>query len=152
MTEIYQEISPIVNKKAFGEFKDLFIEIGEEEVSENHSTHKRVNLKLNEEHSIQVELSVGKITKNEDEVFITVQIVENAITSNLADNALFVMYFNEILKIKDVIDAINEEVSLKLKQQTGIELRCHFEEKVDNIKNMTEEEKDSVVSKYQAIF
>lgn len=153
MTEIYQEISPILNKDTFEEFKDIFREIGEEEVIKEHSSHKRVHLKLNEQHAVQVELSVGKITKNEEEAFLSVQIVENAITSNILDNALLVKYFNEILKVKDRIDAIAEEISLKLKQlQTDIELRIHFEERVKKIQNMSDEEKESVLSKYQAIF
>lgn len=153
MAEIYQLISPIVNQKAFEEFRDMFIDIGEEETSKEHSTHKIVHLKLNREQSIQIELSVGKITKNEEEVFLSVQFVENGITSNVVDTALFVTYYNEILKIQETVEAISEEISLKLKEiESGLELRSHFKEKVEKIKGMTEEEKESALNKYKALF
>jgi hypothetical protein len=153
MAGVYQEISPILNKEAFEEFKNDFIGIEEEEISQNFSNHKKVLLRINDKHSIQVELSVGKITKNEQEVFLSVQFVEDFIISAVGDIALFVMYSKEIMKIKDVIEAIAEEISLKLKQlQADVEFQCHFQEKLDKIQNMTEEEKESVLECYKAIF
>ncbi|WP_121616867.1 hypothetical protein [Virgibacillus halodenitrificans] len=153
MDAIYQEISPILNQKTFDKFKDFFIEIGEEEISKDNSTHKRVHLMLNREHAVQVELSVGKITKNEDEIFLSVQIVENAITSNILDNALLVEYIDGMLKIKNIMEAIVEEISSKLNQiQTDAVLKSHFGEKIERIQKMSEEEKEAVLNKYQAIF
>lgn len=154
MDELYQELSPIVNQFAFEEFESEFVKMEETEDFTSHSKFKNVKLYVKGNQALQVTLSVGKLTKNENEVLLAIQFVEDEINGTIVDMALFVSYIEIVDKVKYIIDSIIDEINVKLTEmQSDIRLDgSHINKKIELVKHMTDEEKEAAHEKHRVLF